>query len=64
MIKVNIKKNLEVVKNKFEKNKKYPLLHQIHSNKFIYISKDSKINKKKLRLMPLLLIKKNYRLVF
>ena len=48
--KVNIKKNLEVVKNKFGKKiKNILLLHQIHSNKFIYISKNSKIRKKKIK---------------
>ena len=33
-----VKKNLEIVKNKIYKNaKKIFLVHQIHSNKFIYV---------------------------
>ena len=43
-------KNLKIVKNKFgKKSKKIFLLHQIHSNKFIYINKNSKSIQKKLR---------------
>ena len=45
--KINIKKNLKIVKNKINKNsKKIFLLNQIHSNKFIFINKKFK-NKKK-----------------
>lgn len=48
--KINVIKNLKIVKNKLgKKTKKIFLLYQIHSNKFIYISKDSKINKKKIK---------------
>ena len=46
--KINVvKKNLEIVKNKFNKrSKNIFLLHQIHSNKIICINKDHMINKK------------------
>ena len=43
----NIKKNLEIVKNKISKTaKNIFLLHQIHSNKFIYIDQKSKFKLK------------------
>ena len=46
--KINVLKNLNIVKNKISRNtKKIFLLHQIHSNKFIFISKNFKLNKKK-----------------
>ena len=46
-IKKNILKNLEVVRNKIKtKQNKIFLLNQIHSNKFYYISKHSKLNNK------------------
>ena len=46
--KINIKKNLEIIKNKFSKNSKNIfLVHQVHSSKFIYINKDHKIGVKK-----------------
>ena len=49
--KLNIKKNLEIVRKKISKKaKNIFLLHQIHSNKFIYIDKNIKI-KKNLKLM-------------
>ena len=45
--KIDVKKNLEIVKNKFsKKSKDIFLLHQIHSNKFVYINKNYKIKKK------------------
>ena len=48
--KINIIKNLKIVKNKIGKTKKNIILvHQIHSNKFIYISKNSKFSRKKLK---------------
>ena len=44
----NIMKNLKIVANKIKtKPKKITLLNQIHSNKFHYISKNSKFNKSK-----------------
>ena len=47
--KINVKKNLKIVKNKLSKKSKgILLLHQIHSNKFIYIKKNQKIKKKKI----------------
>jgi len=45
--KKNIQKNLEIVRNKIKakfKSKKIVLLNQVHSSKFYYISKHSKIN--------------------
>jgi YfiH family protein len=43
--KKNILKNLKTVSNKINtKSKKIVLLNQIHSNKFCYISKNSKLN--------------------
>ena len=45
--KKNILKNLETVSNKINtKSKKIILLNQIHSNKFYYIGKNSKLNNK------------------
>ena len=45
-----VKQNLNIVKNKLSKNSKNIfLLHQIHSNKFIYINKNFKFNKKKIK---------------
>ena len=45
-----IKENLKIAKNKISKtSKKILLLQQIHSNKFVYIDKDFKSNKKKLK---------------
>ena len=46
--KTKIIKNLKIVKNKIDKNSKNIfLLHQIHSNKFVFINKYSKHQKKK-----------------
>ena len=48
--KVNVKKNLKIVQNKISKNcKNIVLLHQVHSNKFVYISKTSKIKNRKIK---------------
>ena len=45
--KSNVKKNLQIVKKKFNKSAKdIFLLHQIHSNKFIYIDDKYKLKKK------------------
>ena len=45
--KINVKKNLKIVKSKFtKKNKNILLLHQIHSNKFIFLNKNHIIKKK------------------
>ena len=46
--KTNVIKNLRIVKNKINKNSKnIYLLHQIHSNKFVFINKYSKFQKKR-----------------
>ena len=48
--KINIKKNLDIVKDRIsKKSKNIFLLHQIHSNKFIYINKNKKFKKKKFK---------------
>ena len=45
-----IKKNLKIVKNKIGKNlKNIFLVHQVHSNKFVFIGKNFKFNKKKFK---------------
>mgnify|MGYP001295527733 CR=1 FL=1 len=48
--KSDIIKNLRIVKNKLSKNSKNIfLLHQVHSNKFIFIDKNFKFGKKKIK---------------
>ncbi len=48
--KYNIKKNLKIVKNKIGKESKdIFLLNQVHSNKFVFIDKNFKPNKKKFK---------------
>ena len=43
----NVKKNLQIVKKRISRSAKdIFLLHQIHSNKFVYIDKDYKLKKK------------------
>ena len=45
-----IKKNLKIVKNKISKNSKNIfLVHQFHSNKFIYINKKVNFSQKKIK---------------
>ena len=44
---LHVKQNLRIVKNKIKRTaKKIFLLHQIHSNKFVYIDEKSKFNSK------------------
>ena len=58
--KKNILKNLETVSNKIKaKSKKIVLLNQVHSNKFKYISKNSKINNNKFEGDALITNKRN-----
>ena len=48
--KKHIKQNLKIVKNKIsKKSKKIFLLHQTHSNKFIFVNKYFRVNKKRLK---------------
>ena len=48
--KENVKKNLEIIKRKMgKKTKNIFLVHQIHSNKFIFIGKNYKFKKEKVR---------------
>ena len=59
--KSNIKENLKIVKNIInKKSKNIFLMHQIHSNKIIFINKNFKFSKKKFKPMLLLLIKNKY----
>jgi len=45
-----VKENLKIVRNKINKNaKNIFLVHQIHSTKFIFIDKNFKFNKKKIK---------------
>ena len=45
-----VKENLKIVKNKISKNSKdIFLLHQIHSNKFVFLNKNYKTNKNKIK---------------
>ena len=45
-----VKQNLKIVKNKIsKKSKKIFLLHQIHSNKFVFINKTFNFNKNKIK---------------
>ena len=49
-----IDKNLKIVKGKIiKKSKNIFLLHQAHSNRFVFINKNFKFSKKKLKLMQL-----------
>ena len=48
--KKRIKENLKIVKNKIsKKSKKIFLLHQVHSNKFVFVDKNFKLNKKNMK---------------
>ena len=45
-----IKKNLEIVKKRIsKKSKNIFLLHQVHSNKFIFVNKNFNLNQKKIK---------------
>ena len=45
-----VKKNLKIVKDKIcKQSKNIFLLHQVHSNKFIFIDKNFKFNRKKVK---------------
>ena len=48
--KKRIKENLKIVKNKIsKKSKKIFLLHQVHSNKFVFVDNSFKLNKKNMK---------------
>ena len=56
-----VRQNLKIVKSKFGKKcKNIFLVHQTHSNKYIFINKNYKFKKKELKLMQLLLTKKKF----
>jgi len=59
--KKNVKKNLEIVKNKIcKKSKEIFLVKQIHSNKFVYINEKSKINNRSKKVDAIITDKKNF----
>jgi polyphenol oxidase len=56
-----IKENLKIVKNKInKKSKDIFLLHQVHSNKFIFIDKNFKDNKKRIEADAIITDKKKF----
>ena len=58
--KINVKKNLKIVQNKLgKKSKDIFLLHQIHSNKLIYVDKNQKIYKQKFKADAIVTNQKN-----
>ena len=58
--KINVRKNLKIVKSIFnKKTKNIFLLHQIHSNKFVYIDKGHVI-KKKIKADAIITNKRNF----
>ena len=58
--KLNIKKNLKIAKNKIsKKSKKIFLVKQIHSNKFIYVKKNTKIINRSFRVDAIITEKNN-----
>ena len=59
--KYNVKKNLEIVKKKIsKKSKEIFLVKQIHSNKFIYLSKNSKIKNRSVNADAIITEKINF----
>ena len=57
----NIKKNLKIVKSKIGKNpKEIFLVKQIHSNKFIFLSKNAKIKNRSINADAIITEKKNF----
>ena len=55
-----VRANLKIVKKKIGKNSKNIfLLHQVHSNNFIFIDKNFKFNKKKIKADALITNQKN-----
>ena len=60
-----IKKNLKIVKDKIcKKSKSIFLLYQIHSNKFVFIDKNFKYNKKKIKADAIITDQKKYLSLF
>ena len=59
--KANIKKNLKIVKRKIgKKSKAIFFVKQVHSNKFIYLNKNSKIKNKSVNADAIITEKKNF----
>ena len=57
----NIKKNLKIVKRKIgKKSKEIFLVKQIHSNKFIFLSKNAKIKNRSINADAIITEKKNF----
>ncbi len=60
-----VKKNLKIVKKKIgKKTKNIFLIHQVHSNKFVFINKKFKFTKKRVKADAILLIKEIFQLQF
>ena len=58
---INIKKNLKIVKKKISKNsKEIFLVKQIHGNKFIFLSKNAKIKNRSINADAIITEKKNF----
>ena len=56
-----IKENLRIVKNKIsKKSKNIFLLNQIHSNKFVFIDKNFRFNKKRVKADAVITNQKKY----
>ena len=59
--KINIKKNLKIIKEKIgKKSKEIFLVKQIHSNKFIFLSKNSNIENRSINADAIITEKKNF----
>jgi len=59
--KINVKKNLKIVKRKIgKKSKEIFLVKQIHSNKFIFLSKNAKIKNRSINADAIITEKKNF----
>ena len=59
--KINIKKNLKIVKKKIcKKSKEIFLVKQVHGNKFIFLSKDSNIKNRSINADAIITEKKKF----
>jgi len=59
--KINVKKNLKIVKRKIsKKSKEIFLVKQIHSNKFIFLRKNTKIKNRSINADAIITDKKNF----
>ena len=59
--KINIEKNLKIVKSRFnKKSKKIFLVQQMHSSKFVFLSKNAKIKSRSIRADAIITEKKKF----